>query len=418
MTPRPKWRRQQHLRWLRAAPLLLVLAGCGVKGIDSTYGKRRGTVGGPSVNGTGVLAEMFEEAGHKVTTKRFLSPRIDDHNIIVWAPDDFEPPTKEQQEFLEDWLDQGDERTLVYIARDYDAAIAYWEKVRPSAPPEQAVEVARRLARAKADYNHQRTAIKKDEGCRWFDARRDGARTQIGRKQPLPARLNGTWSRDGMIDHSGVEIEVQGRLDAPADPPMDERGRPFRSEVLLKAGKDVLVRRITCRDWYEGQIIVVTNGSFLLNLPLVEKENRKLAGKLIAECGTPGKVVFLESGPGGPLVLEQEPGENYPTGMEAFTVWPIGAILLHFLVAGILYIFARAAIFGRPHELPPEAVSDFGKHIHALGELLARTQDHRYARERLAYYHEKVKRGSGTVSQEASEKDRAEEPMTYDAPSS
>jgi len=401
---------------LGAAPLLLVLAGCGVKDIDSTYGKRRGTVGGPSVNGTGVLAEMFEQAGHRVTTKRFLSPRLDDHNIIVWAPDDFEPPAEDQQEFLENWLDQGDERTLVYIARDYDAAIAYWEKVQPSVPPGQAVEVARRLARAKANYNRQRTGIKKDEGCRWFGPRREGARTRIGKKQQSPARLTGAWSRDGMIDHAALEIELQGRLDAPADPPTDERGRPFRSDVLLRDGKDVLVRRITCRDWYDGQIIVVTNGSFLLNLPLVEKENRKLAGKLIAECGTPGKVVFLESGPGGPPT--REAGENYPTGLEAFTVWPIGAILLHFLVAGILYIFARAAIFGRPHELPPEAVSDFGKHIHALGELLARTQDHRYARERLAYYHEKVKRDTGAVSQEAPEDDRAEQPSTYDAPSS
>ena len=161
----------------------------------------------------------------------------------------------------------------------------------------------------------------------------------------------------------------------------------------------------------------MTNGSFLLNLPLVEKEHRKLAGKLIAECG-PGKAVFLESDPMGPPVFEQEPGENHPTGMEAFTVWPIGAILLHFVALGILYIFARAAIFGRPQELPPEAVSDFGKHIHALGELLARTQDRRYARERLTYYHEKVKRDSAAVSEEAPVADHDNQsPPAYDASS-
>ena len=185
----------------------------------------------------------------------------------------------------------------------------------------------------------------------------------------------------------------------------------------MGAGNDVLVRRITCDDWDEGQIIVVTNGSFLLNLPLVVKEHRKLAGKLIAKCGPPGKAVFLESDPMGPPVFEQEPGENHPTGMEAFTVWPIGAILLHFVALGILYIFARAAIFGRPQELPPEAVSDFGKHIHALGELLARTQDRRYARERLTYYREKVKRDSVAVAEEAPLADSNSESPAYDASS-
>lgn len=399
MISQGKWRRPQRPHWLCAVPLFLSLAGCGVKDIDSTYGKRRGAEGGASVNGTAVLAGIFEEAGHEVVTKRYLSPGIHDHNIIVWFPDDFGPPADDVQEFLEEWLYLGEGRTLIYVGRDYDAAITYWKKVQPNTPPDQAVEVTRRLAKARANHNRERSAITNDEGCRWFEPRREGAKRLVGNDSKTSTELSGTWSGDRSIDYSALEIEIRGRLDALAAPPHGEAGSPLRSEVLLEAGDDVFVRRITCGDWDEGQILVVTNGSFLLNLPLVEEEHRKLAGKLIAECGPPGKAAFLESGPMGPMVFEEEPGENYPTGMEAFTVWPISAILLHFAALGILYVFARAAIFGRPHELPPEAVSDFGRHIYALGELLARTQDRKYARERLAHYHEKVKGDSGAASE-------------------
>ncbi len=396
MTFEPQNTLLKRLGSLLAAATLCAAYGCGPGDIDDTYGKRRGVDGGASVNGTGVLADMFKELGHKVTTKRFLSPRIRDYDVIVWAPDDFELPGDEYQEYFEEWLNDGEGRTLIYIGRDYDAAITYWEKVQPT-PPEQAVEVARRLAKARANYDSERTAMPDGEDCRWFKACRDGAKRHISGKQETPPDIHGTWCQAPKIDPSKIDIQLQGRLEVLSDPPEGESGGTLETEVILASGDDVLVWKITDDDWSGGRIIVVANGSFLLNLPLVEKEHRKLAGKLIAECGSPTKVVFLESGPGGPLLLDHEPGENYPTGLEAFTVWPIGVILLHFVALGILYLFARLTIFGRPHELSPDAPSDFGKHIRALAELLARTQDSASAAARLAYYHDKVKRDSGAI---------------------
>jgi hypothetical protein len=49
------------------------------------------------------------------------------------------------------------------------------------------------------------------------------------------------------------------------------------------------------------------------------------------------------------------------------------------------------SIFGRPGDLPREPVSDFGHHIEALGNLLARTQSQSYAAARLRDYQEKVR---------------------------
>jgi hypothetical protein len=79
-----------------------------------------------------------------------------------------------------------------------------------------------------------------------------------------------------------------------------------------------------------------------------------------------------------------------PTGLEALTTWPLGCILMHLAVLGIVYCFARFPIFGRPKELPPESVSDFAKHIEAMGEMLERTGDPGFASSRLVQYQQLV----------------------------
>jgi hypothetical protein len=320
---------------------------------------------------------------------------MDEYDIVVWFPDDFELPKPDQQKFLEDWLYDGKQRTLIYVGRDYDASIDYWERVLPDVPPEQAVEALRRQARARARHHELRMAMPEGEECRWFGVRGKRPERHVGRDDPDGPELRGPWCQHGEIDPSQTEITLQGRLHPLETLPTSEYGRRLRSQNLLVSRDDALVWKITNRDWSEGGIIIVNNGSFLLNMPLVQHEHRKLAGKLIAECGAEGKkVVFLESESGGPPVYDEEPGENYPTGFEALTVWPIGAILLHFVVMGTVLLVSLMAIFGRPRALPHVPLSDFGHHIEALGALLARTQDQAYARGRLRDYQEKV-RGDG-----------------------
>src|SRR5262245_57490415 len=72
------------------------------------YGRRRGSGFSASASGTAALAEMFKAAGHRVKTFTRLSPKLKDTEVIVWAPDDFEPPGTEQREFLENWLGEGE----------------------------------------------------------------------------------------------------------------------------------------------------------------------------------------------------------------------------------------------------------------------------------------------------------------------
>ncbi len=65
-------------------------------------------------------------------------------------------------------------------------------------------------------------------------------------------------------------------------------------EALLDSDEGLILGRL---DIGQSQLLVVANGSFLLNAMLVNHEHRKLAGKLVDAIGPGGRdVVFLESG--------------------------------------------------------------------------------------------------------------------------
>lgn len=376
----------QNIAWKMRGPLVVVLllvSGCGRDSVDDTYGRRRGSLGATSVNGTAVLGEMFRQAGCRVVSRRFLSPGIHHHQVIVWAPDSFQAPDDEARRFLEDWLFREPGRTLVYIGRDYDALIAYWEAALEMAPADQRVEVLRRLAQARAMHARRRAHMPEEEPHAWFTLLRDA--------RPDPSDVSdwsGTWTEDDRLQLSKLRPKIHGRLEPPPEDTGD--GSEYRSEVLLQGPPGILAYRLIPARQPTSQILVMTNGSFLLNLPLVEQEHRRLAQRLIAECDAPAKVVFFESGREGASVFQQDPASRQPTGLEAFTVWPLGGILWHFVVLGVLYLFTRLAIFGRPRQLPPEPTSDFGRHVHALGELLAATGQADQARRPLAQFQDRT----------------------------
>jgi hypothetical protein len=374
--------------------LLLTFAGCTARELDATYGRRRGDPGAASVNGTAVLASLFEEAGHRVTTWRRLSPKLGEAQNLIWFPDDFAPPTEEQRRYLEKWLTDKSGRTLVYVGRDYDASVAYWKAVQVMAPAEQVPEVSRRLALARAMHNRQRAAIPDGESFEWFAVRRNAPRPASN------AELQGAWSTG--IDGSKAEIELAGRLETPRSDEIDawyHRSEVIESrpvfERLLTIGGETAVVRVSWEEAAGSQLLLVANGSFLLNLPLVNHEHRKLARRLIRACGSPARTVFLETGSGGPAIYDTEPGLDSPTGFEVFTVWPLGVILVHLTALGFLACIALFPVFGRPRELPAQVSTDFGKHVEALGELMEDANDPDYAWNKLRTYQEQVRREPG-----------------------
>ena len=184
-----------------------------------------------------------------------------------------------------------------------------------------------------------------------------------------------------------VDLPSSGELKLPEATEDSEWGYGFDAESLLTANGRVLAARLTRNHWHDSQIIVVADGSWLLNLPLVDHANRRLAAALIDECGPPGRVCFLESDASGLRITDSD--AELPLVLQMFTVWPVNLFMLHLVLVGLIYCFYVWPIFGRPQRLPDDRVSDFGKHITAVGELLERGQDYAYAKSQIEEYQRK-----------------------------
>jgi len=353
--------------------LLIALSGCGQEYIENEYGRQRlpGTAG--SVNGTDVLAAMFEDAGHKVHTRRTLvTDEMSAADVVVWFPNDSYAPREEVCDWFDEWLIEEPGRTLIFVGREFDAAPQYWDfhynrKPEPDAPGNHDRDTKSKSKQKDVEKSvpesdpQDESQVEDDEdedpedakspSCRWFTY-------EPGRKVTV-RELSGPWA-DG-IDAAKARIEVRTRLLPEED-----------HEVLLGSEIGPIVSRLTPPYSEGSQIILVENGSFLLNLPLINHEHRKLAGKLVAAVGGSGTVVFLESRPGGPPI---DPPPSDSSLWTLFQGWPLGAILLQLGVAGIIFCFARWPIFGRPRQPAGAATTDFSDHVAAVGELLAKSRD-------------------------------------------
>ncbi len=335
------------------ALLAVLLQGCGREELETVYGRHRRPGQSGSVNGTDVLAAMFEQAGHDVHFRRTLvTDEMVDADVVVWFPNDYAPPSEDVCQWFDAWLAEYPARTLVYVGRDFSATPEYFrflsehrqksQKQQPGAGDEKKLP--------KLPDFEPSTKLPEDANSEWF------------RYEKKPAReghdLAGPWARG--IDAAKANLELRTRM------------KPvIATRQLLTSQGEPIVSRLSKRHWADSQVLLVANGSFLLNLPLVNHERRKLAEKLIDAAGEPAEVVFLESGPGGPPI---DPPYTDNSLWTLFRGWPLGAILLQLAAVGVIFCFARWPVFGRPKQPPPESTADFAKHVAAVGKLLARTK--------------------------------------------
>jgi hypothetical protein len=391
------------------AVLALTMVGCTQRELPVEYGRRQAAPAGQSVSGTAALARLFELNGSTVRGAAKLSDRLDRSQVIIWAPDTFKGPSAAERTYLESWLyNQGyGGRTLIYIGRDFDPAERYWELISADSKPPESFERKRRWADIKSSNEAERAAIPPRQSYEWFDMVGGLGERKID-------SLDGPWAQG--VDPAKADLWLNTRLDLPSGKVSPVIPAPVlfpawtkkatkapvnqhvqlgtgTAEILLQSENDMLAFRHTWDEVPSSQVIVVANGSFCLNMPLANAEHRKLAMRLVRACPS-GNVVFLESGAAGVPIKETSDGER-GHAWRLMMSWPLGVIVIHFAALGLVFLIARFLQFGRARSLPRTKLADFGKHVEALGQLMARTKDHAYATNNLQQYRLKARRASG-----------------------
>ncbi len=121
-----------------------------------------------------------------------LGPRVERYDTIVWTPNKFTVPDNKVVQFLENWLLNKPNRTLIYIGRDHDSSPEYWQRMMTLVPPEERDEYERRWANAQARVHAQQTPIPNRQPCNWFVVLGNEPRRKID-------TLDGPWQMASML---------------------------------------------------------------------------------------------------------------------------------------------------------------------------------------------------------------------------
>ena len=342
------------------ALIALGVSGCGSE-LDATYGKSRGT----SLNGTSVLTSMLRDSGHEVRTAIRLNDELADwaEGIVRFAPYPG-PPARDEAMWYRNWLAAGPDRWLIYVVRDFDSVAEYWKNVRNDLADSSEAsrrEEAEQNRSAAADWVARLPEKAKPAAdlVEWFAA-------DMAWDPPrVCTKLSGPWAAG--IDAAAAGLTVH-------EPLKTARG----SILLVGDGKALVVDKVIG----QGNVLVIANGSFLLNEAIVNPARRPLTGRVIQWAAREAKQVALVE---GAFVLGGEAAT--PTIWDLLRRIPsLRWVAIQVGLAALLASLARAPRLGRPRPDPPSGADRPAEHALALGALLARAKAAPEARELLDRY--------------------------------
>lgn len=361
--------------------------------VHTEYGKIRGLSAGTSVNGVSVLADMLRDRGHSVARYGRLSPKIERYETLIWFPENKSCPSDEAVERLEDWLDNGYQRTLIYVGYDFAGEIDFYRQLVEQSEGEQKERAMRALAEAQlkedsslyhdnsVDWRYSFNGGEpRDERCRWFDLEIDRRTTSNNLEgqltDNLASKLTPTIQAQAWLNPRESYLDVHpGRT---LEPLLEVDGRPFAFRYFEESSN-------ANHYWEsENRLIFVSNASFLTNYGLVSEGNRQLANNLLEHIEPYSNVLFLESDDDGIEISESD--------YKAHNTWawitqkPLSYMVPHFLAWGVLFCFAFYPIFGRPKRTTDDRNRSFGDHISAIGRLSGRHMNLSTARAKVRKY--------------------------------
>ncbi len=400
-------------RLCQAAFLLLVLgmaAGCGQPELETRYASLAPGECDESVNGLGAWSELLQRRGHAVRRTTALTPTLFHRaDCIVWFARDYNPPATPVDRWLDAWLSARPGRVLVVVLPDADMEWLYWRKVAARVPKHRQNAVRSEEAQAMARFARRRPRADKAILWPWF---RFAPRLAQRRFPVRATTLQGRASWLQGVQGEQAEIYVCGVL-LPRPAPIaerfvitDEEGEeltstladdnpPLPAELLWDTEAESVEQSVVLRcdqgilgleqQRLDGRVLILANGSFLLNLGLVNRENRKLAAALADELDDCHAIYFLDAR--GPVTIREDVLFRYPGFAQLLSESPVSHLLGHLLLLAALVCCALWPQLGRPQQPASEETTDFGRHVGALAELLAAAKEgDRWARRRLEQY--------------------------------
>jgi hypothetical protein len=349
--------------WPVSLAAIVAIVGCGETEIDTSYGQARGK----SVSGTGVFAELLRDRGHEVRTARRLNDELGEwaRTIIRFAPYAGPIEQDEAQWFL-DWQLARPGRRLIYVCRDGGAEAEYWSAALAAlpgdAPQEQRDRIEARLESA------------------------GGWGSQLAPPGTEPADPEVWFSLDDSPGSPTTCSTLEGPWAEGIDPAL--AGIPINRGLTSVSGVEVPLLigdgRVLAMDWVwemadgpddPSAVLVVANGSFLLNAALVPPGRRPLALRAAEWAGDgPRNVAFVE----GSFPLGEE--TPMPSPFDVIRQIPeLRMVAGHFMVLALVAALSRAVILGRPRAAPASGADRPRAHAEALGYLMSRVGAERAA---------------------------------------
>ena len=345
----------------------LVASGCGPSRVEKSYGRSRGS----SINGTGVLAELFRQRGDEVRAAVRLNDTLSQWaDVLVRFSMHPGPPDAEEARWMLDWLRGRPGRRLVYVVRDFDAEPDFWTETIAALPVDAPAEVRNRL-KENLDQSQDWVAglpPKPKSPARpieWF---------AVDPKPPPPStcrKLEGPWAKEVDAKSAAISRHAGFRVDEDDQP------------VLLRGDGAPLAIAWTLDNG--SRALALANASFLLNASLLNRARRPLAVRVVDWTG-PGSshVAFVE---GEEVLASKDPeASSSSSPFRLLQVSPFGRVAAHVLAFLLLLALAYAVRLGRPRPEPPSGVERPSAHPEALGVLLARTGRADTARSLLDVY--------------------------------
>ena len=342
-----------------------------------------------SINGISVFCDMCVARKHSLREGYSVNSFAKNADVMIWFARHVNGPDDKERslENIEQWLRKKPGRTFVYVGRAFEADRDYWTSVESKAktPDDRNKIEAKKLA-AKLELQRFLATQENRENLK-SEVRKEDEKSKSKNSVSMKNKMSSAqeyenrWFRSIPLKKEYVVRAVEGNPAWTDELDVEklhlscfEQWLPkegFENELV--SGEQTLVAR---KKVAESHLFLVSNAGFLLNYPLINHEHRKLAGRLIEQFGDSPKRIFVYMGFDNPDFEQTGSSDNASPHLlfSLLQIWPLSVVIWQVILIGTVFCFHKWPIFGRPKKLPIVQVTDFGMHLDAYADLLARAK--------------------------------------------